>query len=228
MKDVKDITACVVDSGLFLPMALRLAEEYKRVLYWSPDMRSFPSMKQGVIGDGFSSIERVREFWPHHNEIDLWVFPDVGQPGLQKHLVEDGHPVWGSGDGEVLEMNREKFMKVLGEVGLDVAEFKVCVGLGELSDYLHENEDQYVKVSRWRGDLETTHWRNWAMDCGWLDWLAYSLGPLKDHMRFLVFPAIDTTLEIGGDTYCVDGNWPSTMLNGLEHKDTTYFSAVTK
>lgn len=228
MKDAKDITACVVDSGLFLPMAIRLAEDYKRVLYWSPDMRSFPSLKQGVIGDGFQNIERVREFWPEHNEIDLWVFPDIGQPGLQKHLVDDGHAVWGSGCGEILETNREKFMKVLGEVGLDVPDFKVCIGIDALTDHLRENEDQYVKISRWRGDMETTHWRNWAMDSGWIDWLAYTLGPLKNHMRFLVFPAIDTTLEIGADTYCVDGRWPNTMLNGLEHKDTTYFSAVTK
>lgn len=228
MKETSDVTACVVDSGLFLPMALRLAEEYKRVLYWSPDMRSFPSVKQSVIGDGFPKIERVREFWSHHNEIDLWVFPDVGNSGLQAHLIEDGHPVWGSRDNDKWELDREGFMELLSEVGLDVPKFEVKSGWTDLVLYLRDKKDCYVKISRYRGDMETHHWRSWGEDEGWLYALAISLGPIKEQIRFLVFDAIETDLEIGGDTYCIDGQWPSLMLNGLEWKDKSYFAAVTK
>jgi hypothetical protein len=100
--------------------------------------------------------------------------------------------------------------------------------MDELRAFLKSAENQYIKISRYRGNMETKHWRSWSMDENWLDWLAYTLGPIKDILRFLVFEEIPTDLEIGGDTYSVRGQWPGLMLNGLEFKDTTYFSAVTK
>ena len=65
------------------------------------------------------------------------------------------------------------------------------------------------------------------MDSGWLDWLANSLGPMKEHLRFLVFPDIETDLEIGADTYFAGGAFPDAMLSALEAKDSCYFSQVT-
>ncbi len=218
----------VVTSGLFQPLAHCLATKCKRVIVWSPDHRDFQSVKQAVMGDGFPDIERVREFWKMKKEIDLFCFPDVELSELQFELESQGFSVWGSRTGDDLELKRQHFMEVLGEIGLEVPAFHVCVGMDELRAWLKDHDDQYVKISRFRGDMETKHWRNWTMDEGWLDWLAYSLGPVKDVLDFLVFERIDTDLEIGGDTYCVDGQWPGTMLLGLEHKDTTYISAVTK
>ena len=34
-------------------------------------------------------------------------------------------------------------------------------------------------------------------------------------------------MEIGGDTFCVDGQWPKWMLHGDEEKDKSYLGAVT-
>lgn len=218
----------MVDGGLFLPFARRMAEEAKRVIWFNPDRKSFPTLKQGCIGYGFPDIEATLDFWPHLKEIDLACFPDIGHSGIQGHFRELGIPVWGAGPADRLEINRELFLDKLYELGLDVPEFTVVKGIRELADHLKDKEDQYIKVSRWRGDLETTHWRNWKMDNGWLDWLAVQLGPFKNILRFIVLPAIKTPLEIGGDNYNVRGRWPQTMLNGLEHKDTTYFSSVTK
>lgn len=228
MKEVKDITVLVADNGLFLPMAHRMAEECSRVLVWSSDQRSFPSLRQGAIGDGFDRIERVWDFWPHIDDIDLFCFPDIGQSGLQAHLESMGKAVWGSRTGDVLETDREFFMQTIEDLGLDVASFEVVTGLDNLRVYLKDREDKYVKTSFWRGDFETHHWKSWDIDEGWLDEQAIIFGPLKNIIRFLVFDAIETDLEIGSDTYCIDGRFPGIMLNGLEHKDTTYFGAVTK
>jgi len=228
MKPINDVVFCVITSGLFLPLANCLATQAKRVIVWSPDERDFPSVKQASMGSGFPDIERVREFWPLKNEISCFVFPDVSMPGLQLELESQGYPVWGSRNGVDLELKRERFMEVLGEIGLDVPPFHVCAGMDELRAYLRDNEDQFVKISRFRFDMETYHWRNWAMDEGWLDWLAYSLGPVKDVLRFLVFAKIETDIEIGADTFNVRGQWPGLMLNAYEYKDTTLFSAVTK
>jgi hypothetical protein len=59
-----------------------------------------------------------------------------------------------------------------------------------------------------------------------MDLLAMKLGPSKDLMTFLVFDALNTELEIGADTFCIDGQFPNTMLNGLEAKDKGYLGAV--
>lgn len=228
MKAIDDVTFLVIDTGLFLPFAQCMAKQAKRVIWHNPDKRGFPSLRQGAIGDGFDNIEHTLDFWPLLKDVDCVCFPDIGHAGLQKHLVSIGKPVWGSRFGDKFELGREFFMRKLDEVGLDVPSFKVAVGLDELEEMLKGEEDKYVKVSRWRGDFETFHWRNWKMDQEWLDWLGVNFGPVEKVMHFLVFDAIDTDLEIGGDTYCVDGNWPSLMLNGVEGKDKTYFAAVTE
>ena len=228
MKPINDVTFLVVDCGLFLPLALRLAEQAKRVIWHNPDRRGFPSLRQACIGDGFEQLESTLDYWPLLPDVDCVVFPDIGNPGLQSHLEQMGMPVWGSRFGERLETGREYFLKRLGDLGLDVPKHEVIIGLDALRDHLREVEDVYIKVSRWRGDFETTHWRNWAMDSGWLDMEAVNFGPLKNSIHFLVFETIDTNLEIGGDTFCVDGQWPDLMLNGIEGKDKTFMAAVTK
>jgi hypothetical protein len=227
MKDISQVTACVVTTGLFQPLAHCLATKCKRVFICSPDI--YPSVKKDITGRGFDGeISRVREIWQMKSQIDLFCFPDCSQPGLQLELESQGFPVWGSRNGVELELDREKLMRTLQDVGLTVPEFTVCEGWENLRHHLRDKEDQFIKISRYRGDMETFHWRNWAMDEGWLDWLAYTFGPSKHKMRWIVFPKIETDLEIGGDTYCVRGRWPRLMLNGYEFKDTTYFSAVTK
>jgi hypothetical protein len=57
--------------------------------------------------------------------------------------------------------------------------------------------------------------------------LSVRFGPTKEKIPFLVFDPIETDLEIGGDTYNVNGQWPKLMLHGIEAKDAGYFSAVT-
>jgi hypothetical protein len=229
LKEISEVTCAVIDTGLFLPMALRMAEECKRVIYFNPDQRAFPSIRQACIGDGFSHIEVARE-WGEvmpNNDIDLYCVPDCRLEGFQEWMDNAGKAVWGSRKGVNLELKREHFMETLGALGLDVPEYSVARGVDELERLLKEKEDCYVKISRYRGDMETTHWREWAMDQGWLHWLRVNFGPTAEHIRFLIFDAIKTDLEIGADTYCVDGQWPNLMLNGIEGKDKCYLAAVT-
>lgn len=228
MKTVSDITVAVIDSGLFLSVAFRMAEEAKRVIFCQPCEKTPCSVQSACIGDGFSNIEQVRDFWPLVDDIDLFIFPDCHHSGLQRHLEGLGKAVWGCRNADVLELNRSKFMETVGSLGLDVPIYEEVRGLGNLRGHLRDQQDKYIKVSRYRGDMETFHWRSYAEDSCWLDAMAVWLGPVQDKLKFLVFDSIDTDLEIGGDTYCIDGEWPATVLNGIEAKDRSYFSAVTK
>ena len=160
------------------------------------------------------------------NDIDLFVFPDIQHSGLQDELRSQGYPTWGSGLGDRLEMNREKFHATLADLGLDVPPFEVVVGLTALREHLRDQQDKYIKVSKYRGNFETAHWRNWDEDEGMLDAWAVEFGPLKELVRFLVMDAIETDIEVGGDTYNVHGQFPKTMLQGFEWKDKGYFGSV--
>lgn len=229
MKDVKDITCLFIDHTLFLPLALRLGQTYKRVLYSTPWEKAFPLVEDCVIGDGFEEVERCDDYWQavDNGEVDLVVCPDVMHAGLQLHFEKLGIPVWGSRKGDALEMNRDKFLRVLKDVGLDVPPYERVVGTTALADHLRDKEDVYIKISKYRGTTETKHFRSWALDQTLIYKLAIKFGPCREQIPFLVFYAIDTDIELGGDTYGVDGLWPSIMLQGYEWKDKGYFSAVT-
>lgn len=228
MTDLSTKTALVFDHGLFVPVAVRLAEDFGRVLYWSPYEEGFSKWSKACLGDGGERIERCKDYWKAKNEVDVWVFPDIEHSGLQEELVSQGRAVWGSRSADSLELDRQKFLRVLEEVGLEVPPHTVVHGLADLREFLKDKEDQYIKISKYRGDRETYHWRNWKLDRYILDWWAVQDGPLQDDRIYLVFPTIDTDVEIGADTYNVGGRWPSLMLHGIEWKDKAYFAAVTK
>lgn len=228
MKDLSQLTALVYDHGLFLPLAQRLARDFGRVLYFTEWQEGFSTVNKAVIGSGLEKVERVMDIWKAKKEVDLFVFPDVQHSGLQLELESQGYPVWGARRGDELELNRKLFLKVLEEVGLDVPEYEICKGISALRECLKEKENCYIKISLFRGSLETKHFRSWKLDENLLDLWAVRFGGMREKIPFLVFDAIETPLEIGGDTYCVDGKWPSLMLHGIEEKDSAYLSAVTQ
>jgi len=226
-KEISQATVMVVDHGLFIPVARRLAKSFNRVLYHVPNEEGFPTINKCIIGDGYPDIEKCEDIWDVKKDVDLFVFPDIGFSGLQLELESQGFPVWGSRRADSLEVHRQLFHKVLGEVDLPVPKFKVLEGWTKLREHLKDAENKYLKISKFRGSLETTYWRSWELDEGLLDVLAVRFGPAKELIPFMVFDAIETDIEIGSDTYCVDGLWPSLMLNGIEHKDKGYLAAVT-
>ena len=212
--------------GLFVSLSLRLAQTGARVIYSTPQDR-YDRINEAVIGDGME-MEWTDDFWSKKKEATCIVFPDIRQQGMQSELRSQGYPVWGAQGGMALEQNRQLFLNKLKELGLDVPPHTEVTGLENLTAYLKDKKDIFIKVSKWRGSWETTHWRSWKEDWKlfhdwWVKW-----GPLGDAIRFLCFDKIDTDLEIGADTYCVDGKWPSVMLQGIERKNKAYFAAVTK
>lgn len=115
MKNVSEVVACVVDSGLFPHIALRLAEQMKHVFYVGPRDRVMPRLADGIVGDGFENITRVTCPWRVKNECDLFVYTDIGLTGEQNELRDQGYPVWGHHGADVLEINKGLFLRKLGD-----------------------------------------------------------------------------------------------------------------
>lgn len=221
-------TCCVVDHGLFVELALRLSRDFSRVLYHTPWSRGFPVLNDCIIGDGFDEIERCDDIFDHLNEIDLFVFPDIQDSGLQLHLEEMGKPVWGSRKGDSLELGRTKFLETLRDLNLPVPGYMNVRGMAELRKVLKDRHDKYIKLSRFRGSMETWHHVNYALSEPMLDSLALRFGAAQNHVPFLVCDPVETDLEVGYDGYCVDGEFPKLAVQGYEVKDKAYIASVQK
>ena len=229
MKELSEITCGFVDhGGLYQPLAERLAESYKRVIYTDPAAEDSENINEAIIGDSFPEnprFERTDDIWLHKTELDLVVVPDSKAAGLQLEFQSQGFPVWGSRRSIFLEQSRETFIRVLEDLGFEVPSYKRIIGITALREYLEGKEDQIIKISKYRKTMETKKWSSWDEDEWWLDLMAVKLGGLKELFPFLVFESIDTPFEIGGDTYVIDGRYPRHMLDGYEAKDNAYFSA---
>ncbi|SRR6266702_1465405 len=232
MKDTSDVVCCIVDFGMIgVPMAERLSRQpggFKKVFLFQDWEEDYSTLNRAIMGDGYVQFERTSEIWSIKNEVDLFVFPDVQRSSLQLELEAQGKTVWGSRGGDCFELDRELFLATLKQVGLEVPPHKVIVGLNALRAYVQDKKDLYIKVSLYRGSFETCHFRSWKLDECLIDLFAIRFGPAKELVRFLVFPNIETPLELGCDTYCIDGQWPSTMLYGVEYKDRSYLGSVSK
>lgn len=221
MKPLSELHMRVCDKGLFLPLARRLAREVGKVTYWSPEEEAFKTLRSQV-GDGFPDIERVRSIFFEKEGVDVFVFPDIGFADEQAELRDRGFPVWGARGGDVLEEMRGKFLKTLATTDLPVPPHITIVGLTALCNFLQDKTEKWVKVSRWRGDWETLHFRDWQRDETELDARAVKLGPWKELLTFYVFDEIETEIEDGMDSYCIDGQFPSLVVHGMEAKDTAF------
>jgi hypothetical protein len=220
MADLKTKTVLVIDNGLFVEMAVSLSRSFGRTLYYSPWEGAFPTSNSMLIGEGVPGITRVNSFWNIIDDIDLFVFPDVYHGPLQVFLANRlGKRVWGGRMGEDLELFRDASKKHLAKLGIPIGPYKVVRGLDSLRDYLKANNNQYVKISRTRGDMETFAAKNYKLIEPKLDELEHKLGAKKKIMEFVVEAAIDNAVEIGYDGFTIDGQYARNAMWGIECKD---------
>lgn len=226
MKPLSEATICVVDHGLFTHIAQCLATQAGHVFYTGPSERVMRLFEDDVIGDGLDNITRVESLWQVDQLCDAFVFPDTGFGWEQRKLLHEGKAVFGHHGADVLEANKGQFLKTLGELELEVPPYQTVQGMDELMDLLKGQEDKYVKVSKWRGDWETFHFRNWDIDGDYLRGHKYNRCPARDKFTFYVFDAIEATVEDGIDTWCIDGDWPKNVLHAMERKDKALVGAM--
>jgi hypothetical protein len=219
MTDYKKKTVCVVDHGLFTEWAVLLAKDFGKVFYWTPWQDGYPKSNGLLVGTGLPGVTRLKDFWPVLDEIDLFVFPDCGMGPLQVHLASLGKRVWGSRRGEDLELDRIASKQHQAKIGIDIGPYYVVRGLAALRDHLRQNENQWVKISATRGDMETFKSKNYRLIEPRLDELEHQLGAKKYNMEFIVEDEISNAVEIGYDGFTVDGAFPKQAMAGIEIKD---------
>lgn len=229
MKPVEEVVACIIDYGTFISVAEKLAETMQTVYYHSPYETEYQDVRECVRGRGLERVQRLDEFLDPKvlNGIDLFVFPDIGFGGLQKHLRSLGKAVWGHMGATDLELYRDYFLEVLEQVGLPTIHSERVVGVTALAEHLKQCEKKWVKVNRYRANMETwEHKRYDANSVRTLDSLAVIFGGAKEQIVFTVQDHLDSDMEAGYDGWCIDGQFPAYSFQGYEKKNELYLGSV--
>lgn len=233
VKDLAEIHACIIDAGTFVPLADMMGKACARASYYSPFEQEYLNIDRCVIGDGMKTFERVDEYMDpdFFDSVDLWIFPDIGYGGFQRYLRSLGKLVFGSMGASNLELYRTAFLRMVKQAGLPLIHSEVFRGLTALSGYLKETENKWVKVNRFRDNMETWHHINWRYSEREIERLAITFGPLKEFVTFVVQDAIDDeegspVLEIGFDGWCIDGRYPEESYSGYEKKNQLYLGSA--
>lgn len=225
---VNDKTVLIIDDGMNMWVAERLARDFMTVWLHTPWSSDYPKSQDDVIGTGIPNVIRVSDFWTVMDKADLVVFPGMYMGGLQQHLVSIGKRVFGGRNGDELERYRMEANELFEKLGLSVPIRKRVKGIDALRDHLKSVDDKYIKVSNYRKDFETFHHINYKLTEPVLDELEHKLGKLKDKYEFIVEDPIkgDDICEAGVDTYSADGKYPSKTIFGYEVKDQAYCAHV--
>jgi len=233
-----DKTLLVLDQGLFVEFALKLADDFKKVYYALTWEGSYPGMPLAAIGKEYKNgveldtfdgknFKRVSSPFDVIGEVDCVLATDLYYGSMVEVLKNSGIPCFGLGKGEKLELDRLYAAEQLKKVGLDAPEMKPIIGLDNLREYLkEETEEKYIKISCYRQTFETFKHETYECTEPILDNIAITLGPLKTIAEFIVCDSIDAIVEEGVDTYCVNGQLPSRMMQGCEIKDQGYICAM--
>lgn len=213
----------VLDNGLYPSIAARLAE-FTDVAYFSSWNSAYPISREFAPGIGIKGVERVNE--PIRYMLDgkasHVVVADLYLNGYEALARKLEFPTFGCNSGNEMETDRTFMLDFLGQQGLPVAPTVEVTGLDDLRTYLKGVEDKYIKVSIFRGDMESWHHEDYASSEPKLTSLAVRFGPLANQIRFQVQDAIASVCEAGLDTYFLNGAFVQPSLLGWEIKDAGY------
>jgi hypothetical protein len=215
------------DLGLFMHIAMRVAEDVGTVEYFTPWVSAFAKPHQTRLGEGLPGVTRIQHFFEGIDEVDVFVFPDVGFGDLQDDLRRRGKAVYGCGfAAEMLEADRFHLRKVLAQRGLPVAPHKKIVGMSALYDYLEKHPDVWVKLNNdSRGIKETFHVKTLPLAFSTLTKMSADLDCFREQQLFLVeepvFPG-DKGVEMGDDWSFAGGKFLEVGCYGPEVKGDGY------
>ena len=212
-------------------LAMRLAEDFGRVLFYTPNRGLYPYPAIAVIGEGLPGLEVIHSFDDYIDQADLFVFPYTGDGDIQRRLRAAGKRVFGSGTVETLEQNRVLFKKTLADRGLPTAPHKIFTGIESLRKISQVDPGWWVKVygehSTFRGLCETFFLDTYAKSANRLDSMAVKLGCQRDTWPFLAEKPLPG-FETGSDRFFSGGEVLTIGTYGFELKNVGYVCKATE
>ncbi len=207
---------------------MTLSKSFGTVYYTSPWLSDYPVSTKTELGEGFDAFERVSDIWKIVNDVDLFVFTELHEGNLQEYLVAQGKRVWGSRNGDDLEIYRTDAKPFFDELDIPQAPYEIVTGMDELRKYIKKrgSDKLWIKIDRTRGDTETFSVEGYDLAKNRLDTMEADLGPIAQEHLFVVEDNLPDTFDIAIDTYCINGKFPSQAMLGIEQKDQGYVCVV--
>ena len=172
-----------------------------------------------LLGSGFEGVEKIDSIDDMQDEIDIFVFPDIYFTPMANRLKSEGKKVWGSGDMEMVERDRDYFMELVKEAGLPFPPTKLFDDIDKLFNYLDGvDEKVFIKLSEYRGLAETWKWIDSRFNQSLRNKIEGRLGPLKNKVKYQVQSNIDTVIEWGKDRFMIGSKYPEQCHFGFEQK----------
>jgi hypothetical protein len=211
----------ICDNGLYVSLAARMAQD-QPVAYFSSWVNAFPQSRELAPATGIPNIERVNDPIAHilDGKASHVIVPDLHLEGIERLARQCEIPTFGSGAGNALETDRWGLKEFLAENDLDVINSVQVEGIEAARKLIEKDPDKFVKVSVFRGDMETRSGEDFLTE---YDALRHRLGQLADSIIFIVEDPIEDATEIGIDTFFLMGDGFSGSLLGIERKDAAYF-----
>jgi len=228
MEGIKNKGILIYDFGSAVPIAQRIGREC-RVGYFSLWQSGYPTVNDLAMGSGFDNVERIEDFWKavDDKKWDCIAFFDTNTADISEYLKRHGHKVFAPGKASLLETQRWTARKVQSTVQLPTQHTEKVIGLSNLKKRLSQVKDKFIKLSVFRGELETWKHNNFESSQPFLDKLAVSLGINKDVVEFIIEDPIEGE-EWGYDGFVCGGSYSNFCFIGAEIKDTSYIGKVVK
>ena len=231
--NLKQKTIVCCEHGHQIYLAEKFSESFGKTFLYIPNEESYLTPAKETIGQGIPGIiliDQDIEFWKLVENTDpndiVFFFPDVGMGALQHHLQWMKRRVCGSlGSGEI-EMDRMLLNGELKKLGLPTAPMARVIGTTNLRAFLKEHPDRVIKVSFYRGVIETfTNENPYRTELRLIE-LDFQLGMNKDTFEFCCQEKIESELEVGFDGFSLNGKGPAYSALGIEVKDKAYVGAI--
>jgi hypothetical protein len=213
----------IIDGGLYTNVAQRLAREME-VAYFSLWASAAPISAEVMPGAGIPNVERVNDplKFAMEGKASAVVVTDLYLDDYEAALRSMEIPVIGANSGTVLETDRLALKQLLMEHDLPVADTYTAEGLEVAREHIEKHRDWFVKISTFRGDMETKKGEDFLAE---YDELKADLGPTGDSIQLILEAPIESDYEVGLDTWYW-GKWLMPAIWGLENKDKAYAGAL--
>lgn len=210
----------VVDTNLGLEHARRIGMDGIETYYAVVHAEPYPKLEDEICGLGFPEIKKVWDWGEGlENGANIVVFTDSGFGGLANWLRSKGYAVFGADAiSEKLELDRVYVRRVLEKLGVNVPPADVVKGINAVVKVIADSggKKRYVKVSRFRGGVETfgTSDPNEAEIL--LKQGGFSI--VGDDAWFVVEHSLEGMVEIGVDTWFNGTEFQSIVAETIEMK----------
>ena len=219
-----------VDTNIGLDHALGLARQGYEVFFAVVHGSAFPKIEDEINGYGFDEIRKVWDWGEGLEEgAGVVVFADSGFGALADWLRSKGYAVFGSDSTtERIELDRVFFKKVVKRLGIKTPKYEVVKGIDGVVSGIKKYGKRFVKVSRFRGDVETFGTDD--PEEAEIILRRSDLGMFDDVLEFVLEEPMDKDkfVEIGVDAFFNGERFLDTVFDTVELKWTGNFTTVNR